>query len=301
MRISQLVCAALMLVLAPAPRAGHLDLFAYDASRPPGSQVLSRQNPPGMTVHEITYSGAGDQPVTALLLVPPGPGPFAGMLFMHGAPGTRRDLLQYAEQVVARGVVALLPDAPFARNEPDEARQVPLSFTLADREHQLRYIIDLRRGLDLLTNRTDVDPSRLGCMGFSYGATMGALLAGVEPRLKACALVVGGAGVVSYHTGEDGVPGSALRDLAPARRQAWVEAMQPLEPVHFVGQARAELLLQNGRADPLVKSSDAARLHSAAGARATVEWYETGHAFPREARASQLRWLSERLALDVSP
>ena len=45
------------------------------------------------------------------------------------------------------------------------------------------------REVDLLAARPDVDEKRLGFVGFSFGATLGGILAGVERGIKAYALM----------------------------------------------------------------------------------------------------------------
>ena len=54
-------------------------------------------------------------------------------------------------------------------------------------------IIDLRRAVDLLASRSDVDPERIAYLGVSYGGMMGGLLASIEDRLQAYVLIVGDA------------------------------------------------------------------------------------------------------------
>jgi hypothetical protein len=45
---------------------------------------------------------------------------------------------------------------------------------------EVQLIIDLRRAIDLLGGRPDVDPQRIAYLGVSYGGAMGGLLAGDE-------------------------------------------------------------------------------------------------------------------------
>ena len=44
---------------------------------------------------------------------------------------------------------------------------------------------DDRRTIDYLATRADVDPARIGCIGFSGGALRASLLAGADPRIRA--------------------------------------------------------------------------------------------------------------------
>jgi dienelactone hydrolase len=51
---------------------------------------------------------------------------------------------------------------------------------------------DLRRSLDYIETRPDLDRSRIAFSGFSWGAALGANLIAVERRFKACVLTSGG-------------------------------------------------------------------------------------------------------------
>jgi hypothetical protein len=56
-----------------------------------------------------------------------------------------------------------------------------------------RSVVNVRRVVDVIAARPDVDPERLGFIGISLGAIMGTVVIAAEPRLKACVLVMGGA------------------------------------------------------------------------------------------------------------
>jgi hypothetical protein len=81
------------------------------------------------------------------------------MLIQHGMPNTRQPYIHWAAHFASRGAVVLLIDAPFAWRTGDLAQ--PMNYTECDRSEQIQLIIDLRRGIDLLLSRPDVDPERL--------------------------------------------------------------------------------------------------------------------------------------------
>lgn len=54
-------------------------------------------------------------------------------------------------------------------------------------------IIDIRRTIDWAESRPEIDSKRVGLVGFSHGAMVAAVVAAHEPRLKATAVVMGGA------------------------------------------------------------------------------------------------------------
>jgi dienelactone hydrolase len=282
---------------AAPPTAEILRLFDYDAKAPLDVQVVSTQKERALTVQEITYASPKGGRVPATLIVPDGRGPFAGILLMHGLPGTRAGTLPEARELAKRGAVTLAIDAPFSRPSQGEGSGFPLHFDARDREDQIQLIVDWRRGVDLLLARKDVDPKRLAYVGRSYGGAMGGLLAGVEKRIKAFALVVGDGGLVSHFTGADDHPGPLDR-LSPEVRKRWLDIMEPIEPLRFVGRAApAHLLFQNGRTDELVPLADG-RVYQKAGSKPkTLLWYDAGHGLNDQATRDRHAWLAREVGL----
>ncbi len=60
------------------------------------------------------------------------------------------------------------------------------------KDHVVMWGKDLRRSIDYLETRPDVDAARLAYMGYSWGAAMGPIMMAVEPRFKAGIVVVAG-------------------------------------------------------------------------------------------------------------
>jgi uncharacterized protein len=181
-------------------------LFNYNRQRPLAitrqalTTRLSANELRGVTVHSITYASPKGGEVPALLVVPKGRGPFPGVIVQHGLPSTKEDFLPVGIDLARTGAVAILIDAPFNRPQQGTIRG-DISGTPKDRDEQIQLIVDLRRAVDLLIARPDVDADRLAYVGISYGAAMGGLLAGVEDRITAYVLAVGDGGLVSHFTG----------------------------------------------------------------------------------------------------
>ena len=93
--------------------------------------------------------------------------------------------LEFGMRYAEYGAVVIYVDPPSFRPQDTGARGI-LTFTEQDREEQIQLIIDLRRAIDLLMIRPDVDPERIAYLGVSYGGAMGGVLAGIDHRLKAC-------------------------------------------------------------------------------------------------------------------
>ena len=152
----------------------------------------------------------------------------------------------------------------------------------------------------LLTQHEKVDPSRLGYIGYSYGAAMGGLLAGIEPRIKAYGLMVGDGGLVNHFTDGDEAVGG-FETIGPEARAAWLTAMQPIEPIHYVGHAApSALYFQNGRYDTSVTEEDGLAYQAAGSEPKKLQWYESGHGLPAEAYVDMVNWLAEQIGIDPS-
>ena len=272
----------------------NVHLFNYDAESPVLITEESVRQENGYTVHDIRYPSPKNGDVPAYLVVPDGSGPFAGILLMHGSSGSRSSLLPLAEDLVHTGAVVLTISAPSARIPGRDW----ITFTPQDREEQIQLMVDLRRGVDLLIQHENVDPSRLGYIGYSYGAAMGGLLAGIEPRIKAYGLMVGDGGLVNHFL-DDGEPVGGFEQFDLARRERWLEAMADIEPIYYVGHASASsLYFQNARYDRSVSEEDALAYQAAGSEPKQVQWYESGHGLPQEAYIDMVSWLAEQIGID---
>jgi dienelactone hydrolase len=286
------VCTVPALSSAPAP-ASALDAFAYDRAADYDPLLQPIGSEPGVQIYGVSFrSPRGTGRATGRLFVPEGAGPFAGLLLQHGLPGNAAQMTGYALVLARHGAVVVALDAPFARRAGS-----PVRFTEADSAEQVQFMTDLRRAVDLLVARPDVDASRLGYLGISYGGAMGALFVGIEQRLRTGILVVADGGLVSHFTGPEDA-GSPFAGLGCAERRRWLESMIPIEPVKYVGFAPpTPLLLQSGWQDDLVPPRDAELLHAAVRDPRTIRWYDAGHGLTAEAGLDRLSWLHEHLGM----
>jgi uncharacterized protein len=273
-------------------------LFDYDQRRPLAITESQARKLDGTTVHSITYASPKGGQVPALVVVPDGKGPFPGVIVQHGLPGTKEEMRPAGIDLARAGAVAVLIDAPFNRPQHGPIGSDPLSGTPRDRDEQIQLIVDLRRAVDLLVARPDVNGRQLAYVGFSYGAAMGGLLAGVEHRLKAYVLAAGDGGLVSHFTGPDDTNGPL--QTAPAQvRERWLAAMWPIEPINFIGRAApAALLFQAGTMDELIPRADARRYQQAASQPKEVRWYAAGHFLNCTAHKDRMAWLARHIRID---
>jgi uncharacterized protein len=283
-----------------APSGEVTRLFDYDRRQPLAMATQqSREEAGGITVESITYASPKGGEVPALLVLPSGRGPHPGVIVQHGMPDTKEGMLSTGIDLARTGAVAILIDAPFNRAQQGRVRSDPLTFTPKDRDEQIQLIVDLRRAIDVLVARPDVDRARLAYVGVSYGAAMGGLLAGVEDRLRAYVLAVGDGGLVSHFTGPDDANRPEVQSFPAEQRERWLAAMRPIEPINFVGKAApAALLFQAGRQDELIPEQDTRRYYQAASQPKELRWYDAGHFLNCAASNDMMAWLARHIRID---
>lgn len=149
---------------AQAKPIGQLrQLFDYAQNLPLDIKEIGVENKAGVSVRDISFASPKGGRVTAYLVVPAGKGKFAGVIFMHPRPGSRNTFLNEALSLAKVGAVSLLIDAPFSRSGESKRDFDPTVTRPADdRDIYIQTVIDLRRGVDLLSSRPDVDPKRIG-------------------------------------------------------------------------------------------------------------------------------------------
>jgi dienelactone hydrolase len=260
--------------------------FAYDARAP--LDVRSRQVASGRagSVHDLSFTSPRGGRVPALLVLPTGMGRHPAVVLMHGAGGDRRELLGLAAGLAARGIVGITIDSPVARLQvqtlPPGLPGVRRRTALLEQE-----VVDLRRSVDVLQARPEVDPKRLGFLGFSAGARSGAILSGVEPRIGSFVLISGGADPVS----------AFVRGAGPVLRGQLIPLLRPVDPLRWIHLARPNtIFFQDGKRDEVVPRSALIGLIHAAPKPQRVRWYAGGHSPSGREQADAVAWLTQRLS-----
>lgn len=284
----------------PATVLDAATLTAYDASAPLDlREEAAAQEVDGIAVHDVSWASPLGGRVSAWLVVPPGEGPFAGVAYLHGSETWRDDFLDEALAMAHGGAVSLVLDAPFARLG-ENRRSGLQSYADPERERTMtaQAVVDVRRAYDVLLSRDDVDPGRLGFVGHSWGASLGVILAAVDPRPSSLVLVSGRPSWTGFLRTTDAT--SVERARNRIGEEAWsryLDLMAPLDAMAEIGNVDGErLYLQYGTEDDVVPPDVSAQLIDAAhGARADL--YPAGHALDDDATADRVGWLVERLSL----
>lgn len=263
--------------------------FEYDQALPLHVAESGVEDKEGVSIHDVSYTSPGHGRVKAYWVAPPGVGSFAGLIFVHPGPGDRLNFLDEAVTLAQQGAASLLMEAPWAQGE---AWGKTMGDPDHDRQEHLQTALDLRRAVDFLTVRPEVDPHRLGYVGHSFGALFGGLLAGVEKRIKAFILM---AGVGSFSD----VAALNLPALKGPALEAYSQVLAWIDPIHFIGSAApATLFFQLAQHDRFPREKLLA--YAEAGSEPKqVKWYDADHYSVNETgRSDRREWLRTQLNLD---
>lgn len=237
--------AALVLAGCGAGATKHVrDPFAY-AHAPLGVENDAiYATAPFASIHGFTFAGIHGTQVPAFLVVPRKPGRHPGVLLLHGSGGTRGDLLGHAGVLAKHGIVALTITYP------------------SDAQSYRPLIVDARRALDLLAAQTDVDPNKLGIVGFSLGAQIAAIVAGDDRRPKAVDIIGGrGTSVALF----------------------------------WMPHAHAHLFFQAGLHDEVVPHDQLLALMHAAPGHPRIRWYPVGHLLSKQIDDDMVAFMTSQL------
>ncbi len=196
-------------------------------------QIVEVQETAEWRREKITFNGADGERAIAYLYLPKNyPRPLQVIHFIPGGDvaGGLRPITEAMEDrlapliksgraafgVVIKGYIERLRPQGYVRPDPG---------TVEFRERSVNWITDIRRGLDYLETRNEIDPTRIAFFGPSAGARIGLILAAVETRYRAVVLI--GAGVVK----------DDLHSIAEAN------------PINFAPHIRAPKVMVHGRYD----------------------------------------------------
>jgi dienelactone hydrolase len=288
------------LLAAPKSMLDPAEVFSYDASKPLAVRQGSVEEVGMIHVAEISYDSAKTGRVPGYLVLPPGKGPFAALVYMHWGQGNKSEWLAEGVEMAKRGAVSLMIDAPYLR--PNAAPPTSTNAYAAERDSYIQLVVDLRRAVDVLVARGDVDPKRIGYVGHSLGATWGGPLAAVEKRLKVLVLMGGLASLTSYD--DDSLYAAARRASTPRNEfQKYAAAIEPYNPERFVANtAPAKIYFQWAKHDMFISEHSAAAYYGAVGGPKEQRWYFTSHEFNDALSCNDRReWLTKELGLRPAP
>ena len=305
-RAVQLILLVGILLLSASPLFAQADElvrhFDYDQKAPLAIKQIGVQHRGRVDVYDITYASSKGGLVPAYLVVPKGRGQFAAVVWGHwywnnSSMRNRKEFLDEAIVLAQAGVVSLLTDGPLARPGHVESKD-PLNEQQA--VDLVQQVIDMRRGVDVLLARKDVDPKRIAYVGHSYDAVVGAILSGVDRRFKAFVLM---AATMSDEVTMKTPEYQAYRQkVGPERFDAFVTKYSWTDQGKYVSHAApAIVFLQYGSQEKFLNAERAVQYAAVVSEPKRFKLYDAPHALNAEARRDRIQFLTEQLKLKPLP
>lgn len=279
-------------IIGYANRAQHpTELYRIDPVRDEVRQ-LTDESFGGLDDHDliapeiVTYPGGDELEISALFYRPRGEGPFPAILIAHGGPEAQERPLYIGlyQYLLSRGIALLAPNFRGSTGY-GKSFQKRIYHDWGGKELE-----DLVRGAQWLGRRTDVDASRIGAFGASFGGFAVLSLISRHPEFwRAAAEVVGPSNLITF---VNSVPPAWRRFMAELVGDPETEADFLLErsPVTYGDRVRCPLLVIQGGQDPRVNRQESEQWVQAMRARGVEVEYcvyeDEGHGFTK--RSNQL-------------
>jgi dienelactone hydrolase len=264
------------------------DLFSYDKTDLK-ARVESRDERPDWIHETVSFDAAyGGERVLAHLFLPRNAAPpYQAVIYFPGSQSinerSSRDIENYYEFpmflsfVVKNGRAALYPVYKGTFERGNDALAALLNSGDVE-SHQavdlyVQEVKDLRRSVDYLEARPDIDGRKIAFYGMSWGAALGPIVGAVEDRFKASILT-----------------GGAMTGLGRPE----------IKDTNYIGRARVPALMLNGRYDTLNPVETTIKpmfdLLGTPAADKRLELFETDHVPPiTEYIKETLAWLDKYL------
>ncbi len=257
--------------------AAYRTLYEYDKDDLAVQAESADDSNPDWRVEKVSFAAAyGRERVPALVYLPKQhQPPYQAVVYFPGsnALGQRSSSLinpRFFDYVLKSGRALIFPIYKSTYERGDEVTVDYPSETNSFREHVIAWAKDVRRSVDYLQSRSDIDRDRLAYMGVSWGGAMAPVYLAVEPRFKAAVLIV---------------PGFYAQ-----------RSMPEVEAINFAPRVTIPVLMLNGRFDFFYPEQGTQipmyRLLGTPDAHKRRVVYDTGHNIPRpDLIRESLDWL----------
>lgn len=239
----------------------------------------------GWRREKVTFDPAydGDRMIAIVFLPERGTPPYQTVVFFPGsgvihrgnsASITPRSQMAVGEFILKSGRAFVFPIYTSTYERSDDITSDYGDESIYYKDRVIRRAQDLRRTIEYLETRDDIDASSLAYYGFSWGAASGPIMTVVEPRFKASIYLVAGL-----------YPSAVLPEA---------------DPFNFLSRVTVPTLMLNGRYDYFFPHESSQRpLYERLGTAEGHKYFylsEGGHSVPRDSLITlSLDWLDKYL------
>lgn|GEM_PF-1559518 len=302
-----LVVVAGIALLFAAKRAG--DFFILQTIRSPLLPAPLRvilqpaETRGSYQVQKFTFQGSPGETVPVMAVIPAESGRrYPAIIFLYGIGmkmGFNTEIKEVADAVTHAGFALFVPEQ-YDRGERRSKKRKGLEEFLAVRRRIALTIQETRRLVDVLTERSDIDPKRIYLWGASFGAMTGCSSMAYDPRVKAAVFTVAAGDFQRIVSDSPYMQKKCFFSWEKAVAPLAAEILRPFDPILHIGRiAPRPLLFQNTVQDELLPRSAVEALYNASGQPKEIRWYNSPHDRPvrkalEEAVRDGLVWLQEQ-------
>jgi uncharacterized protein len=244
--------------------------YEYDNKLPLQESVKLIKDTTAYKLFYVTFRSVHNKEVTGLLTVPENRDkPVPVVILLHGK-GDRKtvDYIEYGNKMLYENGYAVLRIDIINHGDRIE-NEFDFDFK-GDTRYRTRDIIsqtvfDLRRAVDFISTRDELNQSKIGFLGISLGGITGTVFCGVEKRIQVPVIVLAG-GQMNLMFGKKALSSDTKNYLSF------------IEPINFVKQISPRpLLMINAENDDIVPPLMSKLLYKKANKPKQMNWYPSKH------------------------
>lgn len=244
--------------------------YGYDQGIPLKDSVQTVVDTTEFKLFSVSYTSIHDKRVTALLSLPKkATTPLPVVILMHGLGDHKAvDYVEYGNSLFLKnGFAVLRIDISDHGDRKNDVYDFDLT---GDYKYWTRNVItqtvfDLRRAVDFIETRKELDHKRIGYYGISLGGIIGTVFCGVENRVKVPVVALAGGQLNLLY--EENALSSEAKDFVSI-----------VEPLNFVKQISPRpFLMLNAKNDEIVPPAMSKLLFYAAKDPKEIIWYDAKH------------------------
>ena len=264
---------AFLLLIVSGCRKAELPVskyYKYDHDLPLLDSVRQIRDTTSYSLYYITYRSVHDQRVTGLLSVPKDiDQPIPVVILLHGLGDNKTvDYITYGNQALLKAGYAVMRIDICNhgdRHTYDYDFDLIGGYRYWSRDMVAQTVFDLRRAIDFIETRKELDPDHIGFFGISLGGITGTIFCGVDKRIKAPVIVLAG-GQLNLMFGKK------------ALSQDTRDFLSFIDPINYVAMISPRpLLMINASNDDVVPPITSKILYKRAKKPKKIIWYPAKH------------------------
>jgi len=244
--------------------------YEYDKQLPLQDSLKLLKDSAGYKLFYVTFNSIHNKKVTGLLTVPTeNTKPVPVVILLHGK-GDRKtvDYIEYGNKILFESGYAVLRidvsnHGDRIENDYDFDFKGETRYWTRDIISQT--VFDLRRAVDFISTRKELDPKKIGFLGISLGGITGTIFCSVEKRVQVPVIVLAG-GQMNLMFGKQALSSDTKNYLSI------------IEPINFVEKiAPRPLLMINAENDDIIPPLMSKLLYKKANQPKQIIWYSSKH------------------------